>query len=85
MTLLSIEDQRVAKVVSERDAMLERQLRDLGPGWAVGYRLKTVPPLPDPVRGWPAVKVEWELHCVELVDGKLEAGLAGFSYVTLKE
>lgn len=29
--------------------------------------------------------LEWELHAVELIDGKLPFGLSGFQYVMLKD
>lgn len=87
MTLVSIKDERIALAIAERNAMLEQKLRELGPGWAIGYRLKEAefdargPSWPEPM----TVDLVWETHVVELVDGQLSAGHADFQYVTLKE
>lgn len=88
MTLVSIDGELTAKAIADRNAMLEQKLRELGPGWAMGYRLKETPFPSSSVRGFgegDVVTIEWELHAVQLVDGKIAAGLAGFQYVMLKE
>lgn len=81
-------DEAVRLCILKRDAMLVERLRELGPGWAVGWRLKT-----DTFSTgcWhashenPKVTFEWEFHAIELVDGALPAALAEFTYVTLKD
>jgi hypothetical protein len=82
----------VKALVAKRDAYLETRLRELGPGWAVGYRLKQDQPCPSPydvdrlgLAAGDTVKLEWEIHPVQLVNGELFCGHADFSYVVLKE
>lgn len=73
----------IRQKISDRDARLADELRQLGPGWAIGYRLKCSDLRY--VSDRQAVQAaEWEFHPVKLVDDALPVGLADFCYVTLK-
>ena len=42
-------------------------------------------PFPREYLAQPTVELEWEFHTVELIDGAITVGLAGFHYFTLKD
>lgn len=71
---------KAQEVIDQRDRYVLEALTEKGPGWACGYHLKTE---------WnyesTMVTMKWEFHLVELVDGQIPIGHAGFHYVTLKE
>ena len=69
------------------DEELERRLRELGPGWAVGWRIQPAGfyrPITNLFER-PQEAMTIEYHAVEIVDGKLSIGLNDFHYVTLKD
>ena len=71
------------KMTAARDAELKRQLEQLGPRWAVGFRIKDGGVLNTARRD--RLTVEWEYHSVEIDNGRIPVGLHGFCYVTLKD
>lgn len=81
--------ENIRRCAAARDAKILAKLRELGPGWAVGWAVKRDQALPDPHRTFDeayVVSMEWELHAVALnADGTLPFGHADFQYVTLKD
>ena len=71
------------KITAARDAELKRQLEQLGPGWAVGFRIKDADVLSASRQD--RLAIEWEYHSVEVANGRVPVGLHGFCYVTLKD
>lgn len=81
---VSVADEMVRKAIAHRDARLEARLRELGPGWAIGFRLKQQPyPVRQHHAQQPTLDMEWEVHEMQLIDGKLVEALIGFQYYTL--
>ena len=73
------------KVIREHNAKLEDRLKELGPGWAIGTRLRQEPYQTGPhSHRQHVLEMSWEWHEVQLVDGELAEGLSGFHYVTLR-
>ena len=68
----------------ELEAELKRRLDELGPGWAVGWRLKEMSE-PGGAINPPIVTASYEFHTVEIIDGRAPVGLVGFQYVVLRE
>jgi hypothetical protein len=66
---------------------VQRRLEELGPGWAVGWRLKPGHPFPRAHGPLEALEppLEFEFHSVETADGKVSYALDGFHYVRLPE
>lgn len=77
-----LSDEARARAWRELDAELRRRLDEMGPGWAVGWRLKDVGESGN-VMDYPSVVTSYEFHTSELVNGKPGIGLVGFEYVTL--
>lgn len=81
---IRLEHDVVKLAIRKRNNMIANRLNQLGPGWAVGVRLK---PQPYPVRqqhaAQPTLDMEWEVHEMQLIDGKLVEALIGFQYFTL--
>jgi hypothetical protein len=81
---IDIRDELVTAALQRRDNMIASRLHQLGPGWAVGVRLK---PQAYPARQQhsrqPTLDMEWEVHEMPLIDGKLVEALVGFDYFTL--
>lgn len=78
-----LNDERVRDVIARRDAEIERLLREAGPGKAVGFRMA----LPNAVLPEFATveTITWEFYVLDVVDGEIPEGPAGFQYVTLKK
>lgn len=71
-------------LVDAHHAELFARLTELGPGWAIGSRLK--PAEYDPVVGFPSMlKIEFETHEVRVPADLDFIGHAGFLYVIRKE
>lgn len=81
---IRLEHDVVKLALRKRNNMVANRLNQLGPGWAVGVRLK---PQPYPVRQQhaqqPTLDMEWEVHEMQLIDGRLVEALIGFEYFTL--
>lgn len=81
----SVDSEIVAAIMRERDAKIEARLRELGPGWAVGFRLKEQPyPVRESIGASASIGMEWETHEAEIIDGEIAIGFAGFHYVVLR-
>ena len=82
---MSVEQEAVKRAVAYLNSRLQERLEELGPGWAIGYRLKQKPYSPKLQSYEPAsVDLEWETHEVELIDGQVPLVMQGFQYVGLK-
>lgn len=80
----SIIDAMTKAALMDRDAKLSAELRKLGDGWAIGYRIKNFD-FDCTDKESNRQTFAWEFYPVKLVDGELLAGLAGFTYVTLRD
>lgn len=82
---IRLEHQIIAKAIDQRDERLEGLLRELGPGWAIGFRVKQQPyPALKSIGAPQSIDMEWETHEVPVVEGEIIGALAGFHYVTLR-
>lgn len=81
---IRLEHDVVKLAIRKRNNMVANRLNQLGPGWAVGLRLK---PQRYPVGHQHAeqttLDMEWEVHEMQLIDGKLVEAMIGFEYYTL--
>lgn len=81
---ITADQSRIRQAIRELEAELERRLRELSPGWAIGYRLKNTGTrgslFDDPERF-----ARFQFHTVEILEGTATPVLDGFHYVVLKE
>lgn len=81
---VKLEHDVVKLALRKRNNMIANRLNQLGPGWAVGVRLKQQPyPVRQQHAQQPTLDMEWEVHEMALIDGKLVEALIGFEYFTL--